>query len=315
MNELTKQLGSAMGVIAGRLLVSLGVLFVVVSLTFLLCRVAPGNPFSGEKKLSPEVKLQLEKEFDLNGSLATQYAEYMANLVQGNLGYATAYRGESVNYIIAQTLPVSVILGSIAYVIALVVGTGIGIYAALNHGRWGDRGAMGLSMIGISTPNFVSAPLLILLLCIDLNLLPVAGWGDWDQLVLPALCLSIPYIAAVARLVRGSLLEVLGLDFIRTARSKGLTEAQIVFRHALKVAILPLISFSGPAVAGVLTGSIVIEAVFGIPGIGQFFVKSISNRDPFLTSGVVLVYGCFLVAFNALADVLTVLVDRRIKMS
>lgn len=298
-----------------RLLFSIPVLFLVASLSFLLIRLAPGNPFqTSERAISPDVQAQLEKKYGLNGSLFQQYISYIGNLAAGNLGPAIHYKSLSVNQIVAQTLPVSMLLGGIAYTLALICGTLLGTFAAIYHNKLGDRAAMGFSLLGISMPNFVTAPLLITVVAIYWQLLPAAGWGSLDQIILPAIALSIPFTATIARLIRGSLLEVLKLDFIRTARAKGLSEFQIHFRHALKVAILPLISYSGPALAGILTGSIIIESIFGIPGIGQFFIKSISNRDPFLTAGVVLVYGVFLVLFNLLADMLYLVIDRRIEM-
>jgi oligopeptide transport system permease protein len=205
-------------------------------------------------------------------------------------------------------------LGSLAYFLALLFGITCGGWAAIRHNRAGDRFLMLLALLGISIPSFVLAPVMVMIFAIKLNLLPVAGWGSPDQIILPAICLSIPFAATIARLTRGSLLEVLKLDFVRTARAKGLSEDAVLFRHALKVAILPVIGYSGPAAAGILTGSIVIEKLFGIPGIGPFFVNSALNFDPFMTSGVVLVFSSFLIAFNLLADILYFIVDRRVKL-
>ena len=232
----------------------------------------------------------------------------------GNLSISTQYRDRSVNEIIAQTLPVSMTLGSLAYFLALLFGVTCGGWAAIRHNRIGDRGLMLVALLGISIPSFVLAPILIMIFAIYLKVLPVAGWGSPDQIVLPAICLSIPFAATIARLTRGSLLEVLKLDFVRTARAKGLSENAVLFRHALKVAILPIIGYSGPAAAGILTGSIVIETLFGIPGIGPFFVNSALNLDPFVTSGVVLVFSSFLIFFNLIADILYFVVDRRVKL-
>jgi ABC-type dipeptide/oligopeptide/nickel transport system permease component len=190
----------------------------------------------------------------------------------------------------------------------------LGAWAAVRHNGWGDRSLMLVALLGISIPSFVSAPLLVLWLALSWRLLPPYGWGSPDQILLPAFCLSLPFTAAIARLTRGSLLDVLKLDFVRTARAKGLPENTVLFRHALKVAILPIIGYSGPAAAGILTGSLVIETLFGIPGIGQFFVNSALNHDPFMTSGVVLVFSLFLILFNLLADILYFVVDRRVKL-
>ena len=297
-----------------RFLQAIPVLFIVVSLTFFLVRAAPGNPFTTEKKIPAEIMEQLQKEYDLKGSITHQYAQYLWKVAHGNLSISTQYRNRTVNEIIAQSLPVSIVLGSVAYFLALLFGITFGGWAAIRHGRPGDRFIMLFALLGISIPIFVLAPLAVIFLALKLNLLPAYGWGSPDQIILPALCLSVPFAATIARLTRGSLLEVLKLDFIRTARAKGLSEDAVLFRHALKVAILPIIGYSGPAAAGILTGSIVIETLFGIPGIGQFFVNSASNRDPFMTSGVVLVFSSFLILFNLLADILYFVVDRRVKL-
>jgi len=301
-------------IILRRLLQAIPVLFIVVTLTFLLVRSAPGNPFSTEKKIPAEIMEQLEKQYDLHGSLRHQYLQYMGKVLHGDLSISTQYRNRTVNEIIAQTLPVSMVLGSSAYFLALVFGVTFGGWAAIRHNQWGDRSIMLTALLGLSIPSFVLAPMLVMLFALKLNLLPAYGWGSPDQIILPAICLSIPFAATIARLTRGSLLEVLQLDFIRTARAKGLSEDAVLFRHALKVAILPLIGYSGPAAAGILTGSIVIETLFGIPGIGQFFVNSALNFDPFMTSGVVIVFSVFLILFNLFADILYFVVDRRVKL-
>ena len=297
-----------------RLLQAIPVLFIVVTLTFLLVRSAPGNPFSTEKKIPKEIMEQLEMQYDLNGSIWHQYGQYMWKVSHGDLSISTQYRNRTVKEIIAQTLPVSMTLGSVAYFLALLFGVTCGAWAAIRHNQAGDRALMLVALLGISIPSFVLAPVLVMIFAIWLNVLPLAGWGSPDQIILPAICLSLPFAATIARLTRGSLLEVLKLDFIRTARAKGLSEDAVLFRHALKVAILPIIGYSGPAAAGILTGSIVIETLFGIPGIGPFFVNSALNLDPFLTSGVVLVFSVFLILFNLLADILYFVVDRRVKL-
>lgn len=301
-------------IILRRLFQAIPVLFIVVTLTFLLVRSAPGNPFSTEKKIPPEIMAELEKQYDLHGSMWHQYLQYMGKVVQGNLGISTQYRNRTVGEIIEQALPVSMTLGGIAYFLALLFGITFGAWAAIRHNQRGDRLIMIWALLGISIPSFILAPMMVMLFAIWLDILPVAGWGSPDQIILPAVCLSIPFAATIARLTRGSLLEVLKLDFVRTARAKGLSEDAVLFRHALKVAILPIIGYSGPAAAGILTGSIVIETLFGIPGIGPFFVNSALNRDPFMTSGVVLVFSSFLILFNLIADILYFVVDRRVKI-
>ncbi len=298
-----------------RLLVAVPVLFIVVSLTFLLSRIAPGNPFSSGKAIRPEIMAELKKHYSLDGTLAQQYGQYLWKVAHGDLGISTQLLDRSVNEIIAQALPVSVTLGALAYALALGCGIPLGAWAAVRHNRWSDRALMLLALLGISIPTFVSAPLLVVLLALKLQLLPAYGWGSPEQILLPAFCLSLPFTASIARLTRGSLLEVLKLDFVRTARAKGLSENVVLFQHALKVAVLPIIGYSGPAAAGILTGSLVIESVFGIPGIGQFFVNSALNDDPFMTSGVVLVFSLFLILFNLLSDILYFMVDRRVKLA
>jgi oligopeptide transport system permease protein len=301
-------------IILRRLLQAIPVLFIVVSLTFLLVRSMPGNPFSNGKSIRPEIMAQLYKQHDLDGTIFDQYVRYMEKAARGDLNISIVYRDRSVNEIIAQTLPVSMTLGSMAYFLALLFGIPMGAWAAVRHNRVGDRVLMLFALLGISIPSFVMAPVMIMIFALYFNILPAYGWGSPDQIILPAICLSIPFAATIARLTRGSLLEVLKLDFIRTARAKGLSEDAVLFRHALKVAILPIIGYSGPAAAGILTGSIVIETLFGIPGIGPFFVNSALNRDPFMTSGVVLVFSAFLIFFNLVADILYFIVDRRVKI-
>jgi len=297
-----------------RLILAIPTLFIVVSLTFLLMRWAPGNPFSNERKIPPEILAELEKQYDLNGTVTSQYLRYMGKLVHGDLSISTQYRNRTVNDILAQALPVSVLLGGLAYLLALMIGIPLGAYAAVRQDQKADRLAMLAALLGLSVPSFVLAPLLVMLFGVKLHWLPVAGWGSPDQIILPVFCLAIPFAAAIARLTRGSLLDVLNLDFIRTARAKGLPEEEVLYRHALKIAILPLISYSGPALAGILTGSLVIETLFDIPGIGRFFINSVLNRDPMMSAGVVLVFSAFLLFMNLVSDVLISLLDRRVKI-
>lgn len=297
-----------------RLLLAIPTLFIVVSLTFLLMRLAPGNPFSNERKIPPEIFEQLQKQYDLQGSIGRQYLQYMGKVVTGDLSISTQYRNRTVNDIIAQALPVSMLLGGLAYLLALGLGIPIGVYAAVRHNTIRDRLAMMVTLLALSIPSFVMAPLLVMLFAVKLQWLPVAGWGSLDEIILPAFCLALPFAAAIARLTRGSLLDVLKLDFVRTARAKGLPEEEVIYRHALKIAILPVISYSGPALAGILTGSLVIETLFDIPGIGRFFINSILSRDPFTSSGVVLVYGLIVLIMNLVSDILLSLLDQRVKI-
>lgn len=297
-----------------RLLLAIPVLFVVLSLTFLMMRLAPGNPFFKDRAIPPRILHKLEAKYKLDGTLWQQYSRYMGHVVRGDLLDSTRYFGRSVNEILGQTLPVSATLGSLAFVIALSSGVVLGTYAAIHHNQAQDRLAMLIALLGISLPSFILASLFILFFCIYLPIFPVAGWGGTDQIILPALCLSLPFSAAIARLMRTSMLEVLRLDFVRTARAKGLPERTVIYRHALKVAILPVVSYCGPLAAAILTGSIVIEQIFKIPGLGPFFVNSVLNRDLFMVGGTVLVYSITLILFNLIVDVLYFVLDRRIKL-
>ncbi|MDZ4743142.1 MAG: ABC transporter permease subunit [Verrucomicrobiota bacterium] len=298
-----------------RLLMLIPILFVVVTLTFFLMRIAPGGPFSAERKLPESVEKKLLEKYKLDGTLWQQYSSYLKDVAQGDLRLSTKYMNRSVNEIIAQTLPVSATLGSIAFVLAICFGTFIGSLAALKQNSWQDNGLMLVAMLAISIPTYVTAPLLILFLAVNAHIFPVAGWGTIQQLILPAFCLSLPFAAYVARLMRTSMLETLNQDFVRTARSKGLSEWKVLFKHALKVAILPVVSFAGPLAANILTGSLVVEEIFKIPGMGPFFVFGVINRDLFLVGGVVIVYCILLVVLNLVVDILYTFLDRRIKIS
>ena len=290
------------------------VLFCVVSITFLLIRLAPGGPFDRERKIPPQIEKELLAKYKLDGTLWEQYRGYMGDLLHGDLRLSTKYRNRSVNELLAQSLPVSGTLGGIAFLIATAGGIWVGAFAAVRHGRPADTWAMLGALLAISIPTFVIGPLLILVFALKLNWLPVGGWGGIACLILPAITLASPYVAYIARLMRTSMLEVLGLDFIRTARAKGLGDGAIVFKHALKVAVLPVVSFLGPLAANLLTGSIVVESIFNIPGAGGFFVNSIQNRDGFLLGGVVIVYCALLVVMNLVVDLAYMGLDRRINL-
>jgi ABC-type dipeptide/oligopeptide/nickel transport system permease component len=298
-----------------RLLATSVILFIVVTLTFLFVRIAPGSPFASDRKIDPSVEARLQQQFNLDGSLGTQLLRYWGNLLRGNLGESTKYRGRSVTEIIGQTLPKSLTIGALAMMLALGLGTVLGATAAVHHDTPRDRAAMLLALTGICMPSFVLAPLFVLLLAIMIPLFPVAGWGTPSHIVLPVLCLGLPYAAYCARLMRTSMLDVLNQDFIRTARAKGATPTRVVYGHALRVAALPLVSFAGPLAAHVLTGSLIVEEIFKVPGIGPFFVNSVFNRDPFLMGGCVIVYFALLILFNLLVDILYTVLDRRVKLS
>jgi len=289
------------------------VLFCVVSATFFLMRSAPGGPFDRERELMPQAKHALEVKFHYDGTPWQQYTAYMGRLLHGDLGPSTRYRNRTVNELLAQTLPVSAALGAVAFVLATVGGVMLGGWAAARRGTPGETGAMLASLLAISVPTFVTGPLLILVFALHLGWLPVGGWGSPTSWILPALTLAGPYVAYIARLTRTSMLEVLGQDYIRTARAKGLAEWKVVSQHAAKVAILPVVSFLGPLAANLLTGSIVIETIFNIPGAGGFFVNSILNNDGFLLEGVTIVYCVLLMGLNLLVDIAYPWLDRRIK--
>ena len=289
------------------------VLFCVVSITFLLVRLAPGGPFDGERKIPAAIEQQLLAKYKLDGTLWEQYSGYLSDLARGDLRLSTKYRNRSVNEILAQTLPVTLTLGGLAFLLAAVGGIWLGTLAAMHQHSWRDFGAMFLALAAISLPSYIVGPLLILAFGLDLGWLPVGGWGSWQEAILPVLTLAAPAMAAIARLMRGSMVETLQQDFVRTARAKGLRESAVVYRHALRIAILPVISYLGPLAAHLLTGSIIVETIFHIPGAGGFFVNSILNRDGFLLGGMVIVYCVLLVVFNLVVDVAYGLLDRRIR--
>ncbi|HXM01542.1 MAG TPA: ABC transporter permease [Chthoniobacterales bacterium] len=300
--------------IAKRMVGLAAVLFCVVSITFFLIRLMPGGPFDRERKLPEQIEKALLARYKLDGPILNQYFGYLGDLLHGDLRLSTKYRDRSVNEILADALPVSATLGVIAFVLATVGGVFVGSVAASYQHSWIDRSAMLGALLAISLPSFVIGPLLILIFAIDSQLLPVGGWGTWKSLILPSITLAAPYAAYIARLTRASMLEALTQDFVRTARAKGLPESQVVYKHALKVAILPVVSFLGPLAANLLTGSIVVENIFSIPGAGGFFVNSVLNRDGFLLGGIVIVYCVLLVLFNLVVDILYGWLDRRIAL-
>jgi oligopeptide transport system permease protein len=298
-----------------RRLVSLvAVLVGVITLTFVLLRAAPGDPFIGEKSLTAAQLEEKKRQLKLDGSLPSQMSRYFGDLARGDLRESSKYRGKRVGEILRQSLPVSFQLGAVSFVLAAAGGVALGVVAALRRNTWADYAAMFTALAAISLPAFITGPLLIAVFALWLGWLPVGGWFSWQAIILPAVCLAAPYVAYVARLMRNSLLDVLNQDFIRTARAKGLPPSSVAVRHALRVAILPVVTFLGPLAANLLTGSVVVEAVFGVPGAGQYFVRAIENRDLFLLLGVVMVYCTLLVALNFLVDVAYTFLDRRIKL-
>lgn len=298
-----------------RLASAVPTLLLLLAVSFFLMRAAPGGPFDTERSLPPETLAQLEQAYHLDEPMWRQFLRYLGDAVQGDLGPSFQYTEFRVNELILQGLPVSLRIGLGAMLLALVVGCGAGIVAALRHNRISDHAVMTLAMTGMSIPVFVIAPLLILLFAVTLGWLPAGGWqhGDWRDMALPVLALAMPQIAILARLMRGSMIEVMSANFIRTARAKGLPLRRVVLRHALRPALMPVISYLGPALAGIITGSVVIEQIFSIPGIGRYFVQGALNRDYTLVMGVVVFYGTLIVLFNFLVDLLYGVLDPRVR--
>lgn len=291
-------------------------MFIIVTLSFFLIRIAPGGPFSSEKKLPEQVLQNILKKYHMDEPIGQQYLRYMGEVMRGDLGPSFRYKDQTVTELIAQTMPTSIFLGSVSLAMAIFLGVSAGIISALRQNKWQDYTAMSVAVIGISVPLFVIGPLLQLLFAMKLHWLPTSGWINSRAgaltLIMPALTLAFPYFAYIARLSRGSILEVLRSDYIRTARAKGLKESVVVWKHVLKGALLPVVSYIGPAFAGIITGSVVVETVFVVPGVGRIFVQSALNRDYTLIMGDIIVYSLFLVAMNFLVDIVYGFLDPRI---
>ncbi len=299
-----------------RLLALIPTLFVVVTLAFVLLRAVPGGPFDRDRAVPAEALKQLEARYHLGDPLGKQYADWLSAVVlRGDLGPTFKYPNRTVNEVIATSLPVSMQLGSLAMLLALAVGVPLGVVGALRRGTWADTLAMAVAMIGVSVPRFVLAPILVLIFSLELYWLPVARWDSWRHMILPVVCAGLPMAAYVARLTRSGMLETLGGDFIRTARAKGLPERTVVVRHALRGALLPVVSFLGPGFSGLLVGSVVVEKIFNVPGMGRYFVEAAANRDYNLVLGVMLVYGVLLMVMNTLVDVAYALLDPRVELT
>lgn len=297
-----------------RLLQAIPVLLVVITLTFFLVRFAPGGPFDQEKVVIPEVKKALEAQYRLDQPLLAQYGAYLGDLVQGDFGPSFKYPGRSVNELIAAGFPATAELGLYGLLVAVVIGMGAGLMAALKPNTWRDYVPMSLAMIGICMPTLLLGPLLVLVFGIELEWLPVSGWGDVPgDKILPSLTLGAAYAAYVARLSRGGMLEVLSQDYIRTARAKGLPERVVIFKHALRGGIIPVVSFLGPAFAGLLAGSFVVETVFQVPGLGRFFVQAAFNRDYTMILGTTTFLAGLIIVFNLLSDVLAAWLNPRVR--
>lgn len=313
-----------------RLFWLLPLLWVIATCAFMLMRAVPGGPFTGDRSLPPSIEENLKRKYNLdkpvffnskvlrNGQpvaafTQTQYFTYMRNLLKGDLGPSYKYPNRTVNEIVAESFPISLALGLLGMTFALVVGVSAGVLAAYRQNSWLDHTAMGISMLGICMPSFVLGLLLLIIFCFLLRLLPVAGWGGLQHMILPSITLGAPYAAYIARLTRSHMLEEVRQDYIRTARAKGLGERQILLRHALRNAMMPVVSFLGPALAGIVTGSLVVEKIFAIPGIGTHFVNGALNRDYTLVMGTVLLYSTLLIFFNLIVDVAYCFIDPRVK--
>jgi oligopeptide transport system permease protein len=298
--------------IVSRLAEALLTLWLLVTLCFFLLRAAPGGPFDQEKAAPPEVVAVLESQYRLDQPLWRQYVGWLGDLMRGDLGPSFQYPDYRVNQLIAAGLPVSALLGGMALAIALGIGIPLGVIAALKRERWIDRALMFAAGLGLALPKYVVEPLLILLFAVVLRWLPAGGWDDWRSALLPALALALPNLAYCARLTRASLLDVLGADYLRAARARGFSETRVLFAHALRPALMPVVAWLAPALVNVATGSAVVEQVFGLPGIGRHFVQGALNRDYTLVLGVVLVVGAMIVAINAVVDTLRGWMDPRL---
>ena len=298
-----------------RLIITIPMVLIIVTLTWGLVRLAPGNFYDNDKKIPPAIVKNIREKYGLNDSLLVQYGKMMGRLLKGDFGDSLTYPGQSVNQILWRALPVSATLGFLAYLLALIVGLTAGTFAALKQNSKLDYGSMALAMLGISIPNFVLGPLLVLLFSLTLYWLPPARWGGFPSwnLIMPVLTLSALYMAYIARLARSGMLEVLRADYVRTARAKGLSERQVIFRHVMRGGILPVISFSGPALAYLITGTVVVEQIFALPGLGNYFLNANFARDEPLIIGIVAFLAILILVFNLLVDIAYGIIDPRIR--
>lgn len=298
-----------------RLLQTVFVLFVIATLTFGMLRVLPGGPFDSEKALPPDVKANIEAKYHLNDPILTQYKDYMFGILRGDLGESYKYVGRNVTDIVLESFPASFQLGIFSLIIAFLIGIPAGVYAASKHNTWKDSLTMVLAISSVSLPNFLVAAILILLFAFKLDWLPVALWDGPEYYILPVIVLGLRPAGIIARLTRSTVLDVIRSDYIRTARAKGLAERFVLYKHVLKNSLIPVLTFSGPLAAGILSGSFVIEHIFNIPGIGKHFIESVSNRDYPLVIALTLLFSFLLVIANLIVDLLYTYFDPRIKLS
>jgi oligopeptide transport system permease protein len=296
-----------------RILTIIPTLFVIITLTFFLMRVAPGGPFDEERPLAPSVLENIRASYGLDKPLVEQYFTYLGNLIRGDMGPSFVYRDKRVHEVLAEGLPISMTLGGTALLLALIIGTLLGSIAALNQNKRTDVAIVTFATFGITTPNYVVAPILTLIFALTFSLLPATGWGSPSQMILPVISLALPQIAIVTRLMRGSMLEALKSDHIRTARAYGLPTSKVVGKHAMRSALLPVLSYLGPAAAALMTGSIVIEQIFNLPGIGRYFVTSALNRDYTMVMGTVIIVATLVLVFNLIVDILYSVLDPRVR--
>lgn len=299
--------------IAGRFLQGIVVLLAIYALTFVLVALTPGSPFSGERAISPEILRQIESFYGYDRPPLERFWTSLTNALQGEFGPSAVYANRSVTDIIAESFPVSLTLGAISLLVALLVGIPAGIIAAVKRNSWLDYLPMSAAMIGICLPTFVLGPLLVLIFGLQLNVLPVSGWFGPEYMVLPSLTLGLFFAAYFARLTRGGMLEMLNQDWVRTARAKGVPERTIVWKHCLKGGLIPVITFMGPALAGIISGSFVVETIFQIPGLGQWFVRGALNRDDFLILGLTVLFAALIVVMNLLVDIVQVALNPRLR--
>jgi oligopeptide transport system permease protein len=296
-----------------RLAIMVPIFCLVVTLVFFMIRFAPGGPFSSEKSVSPAILKNLEAKYHMDEPLLSQYVRYWKDLLRGDLGPSFKHANRTVNEIIEEALPVSLELGLLALTWAVVIGIAAGGMAALKPNTVYDYVPMAFSILGICLPTFVVGPVLVLVFGLWLQWLPVAGWETWQDRVLPSLTLGFAYAAYISRLTRGGLIEIRGQEFIRTARAKGLTEQEILIKHSLRGGLLPVVSYLGPALAGIITGALVTETIFNIPGLGRFFIESAVNRDYTVVMGTSLLYFTLIFICNFLVDLVYAVLDPRVK--
>ena len=300
--------------VLNRLLQAIPVLLIVISATFMLVHSAPGGPFSADKAVPPEVIKALEAQYNLDQPLWKQYISYLGDVVQGDFGPSFKYSGRTVNELIAAGIPATAELAFYAMMVALIIGVSAGVAAAMRPNTMQDYVPMSAAMLGICMPSFLLGPLLVLIFGIYLEWLPVSGWGDMPgDKIMPSITLGTGYAAYIARLSRGGMLEVLSQDYIRTARAKGLSEPVIIFKHAMRGGLIPVVAFLGPAFAGLLGGSFVVETIFQIPGLGRFYVQAAFNRDYTMILGMTIFFATLIILFNLLSDMLAIWLDPKLR--